>query len=433
MVTPAQLRRVATRLQEYLAYCFDGMGRLERRRALGNYLRGLLLDGERKSLEPVAARLVNCSGEVDAMRQRLQQAVVVARWDEGELYRRVAERFDASVEVADAFVIDDTGFAKKGKHSVGVQRQYSGTLGRVDNCQVATSLHLASPVGGACIGMQLYMPESWTQDEHRRRAAGVPDCVEFRTKIEISLHLLDRALGWGLRKRVVLADAGYGDNTDFREQLAARDLTYVVGINGTQLVWTGDEVCKPPVAGRGRSRWTYPGKPQSAKELMASLPAANWRKSTWGRGSLGPQSGRFAAVRIRTAHRYARGAAPGQEQWLLAEWPPSKAAPTKFWLASMPNSTPRKELVRLAKLRWRIERDYQEMKGELGLDHFEGRTWQGFQHHCACVAAAHAFLAIERARFPPEAADHHPALQVSTTGRSPSHAWTLPTLPPHGR
>lgn len=401
---------MAVRLEKYLEYCFEGMGRLERRRALGNYLRGLLLDGERKSIEPVAARLVNSADEIQAMRQRLQQAVVVARWDEGELYRRVAERFDATVDGVEAFVIDDTGFAKKGKHSVGVQRQYSGTLGRVDNCQVATSLHLASPIGGACIGMQLYMPEGWTQDETRRRTAGVPDSLEFKTKLEISLQLLDRALGWGLPKRVVLADAGYGDNTDFREELAARDLPYVVGINGTQLVWTADDVCEPPVPGRGRTRWTYPDKPRSAKDLMASLPADSWRRSTWARGSQGPQSGRFASVRIRTAHNYARGAAPGQELWLLSEWPPNKPAPTKFWVARMPDSTPRKRLVRLAKLRWRIERDYQEMKGELGLDHFEGRTWQGFQHHCACVAAAHAFLALERARFPPEAPAHAPAV-----------------------
>ena len=408
-MTPTQLRRIRTRLRDYLEYCFAGMGRHERREALADYLRGLMLDGERKSMVPVAARLAHDAGDTEAVRQRLQQAVNVAKWDEGELYRRVAMRAETALPDVDAFVIDDTGFPKKGKHSVGVQRQYSGTLGRVDNCQIATSLHLASERGGVCIGARLFLPESWSTDAAKRSKAGVPDEVEHEPKWRTALRLLDRALDWDLPKHVVLADAGYGDAGEFRQGIRQREMSYVVGINGAAVVWPPGQMPTPPPAkkpgsmGRPKAKWTD-GDAQASTiaELASALPARAWRKVTWKPGMKTRRTGRFAAVRIRTAHRHCNGAPPGDEQWLLCERRPGDKAQEKYYLSNLPKKTALRRLVYLAKLRWRIERDYQEMKGELGLDHFEGRGWRGFHHHFACVAAAHAFLTMERVLSPPK-------------------------------
>lgn len=408
-MTPTELRRVRKRLFEFLGFCFAGLGRLERREALSCYLQGLLLDGERKSMAPLAARLSPEAAEAEATRQRLQQAVNVAHWDDGVLYQRVAKRAETVLPGIDAYVIDDTGFPKKGKHSVGVQRQYSGTLGRVDNCQVATSLHLASEQGGVCIGARLFLPESWSEDAAKRKKTEIPDDVEHKPKWQIALDLLDRAQGWGLPPNAVLADAAYGDASEFRQGIRQRELDYVVGVTGTAVVWPPGQMPTPPSAnkasrrGRPRTRWADGNaKVKTIGELAQSLPASAWRKVTWRTGSKGNQAGRFAAVRIRTAHRHRVGAPPGIEQWLLCEWPRGAKKPEKYYLSNLPEKTSRRRLVYLAKLRWRIERDYQEMKGELGLDHFEGRGWRGFHHHFACVAAAHAFLTMERVLFPPQ-------------------------------
>jgi SRSO17 transposase len=303
-------------------------------------------------------------------------------------------------------VIDDTGFPKKGKHSVGVQRQYSGTLGRIDNCQIAVSTHLAGEHGSACIRMDLYLPESWASDEARRAKAGVPDEVAFREKWRIALAQLDHALGAGLKKHVVLADAGYGDITEFREQATARGLPWMVGISPAVVVWPPEaELVLPPRPPKGRppSRRRDDQHPPEPIERVAR----RLRYSTvrWREGSRRWQSSRFGAARVHTAHKHGAGAPPGPCVWLLAEWPRGEKAPTRFWLASLPPETRKSTLVRLAKLRWRVERDYQEMKSEVGLDHYEGRTWFGFQRHVTLAGVAHAFLALRRALFPPDALD----------------------------
>lgn len=406
-----QLRQVGTRLEKFNEYCFAKLGRSERRDALSQYVRGLLLDGERKSIFPIACRLADSEDRVQGVRQSIQQAVSVAEWDAAVVFRRIAKRVSEKLPDIDAFVIDDTGFPKKGRCSVGVQRQYTGTLGRVDNCQIATSLHLASEAGGACIGMRLYLPQLWTDSESRRTKTGIPEDVEFEEKWRIALDLLDDGLGWDVPKHVVTADAGYGDSSDFRKGLRERELRYVVGVTGTAMVWPPG-VCpnpppqrKPRQMGRTRTKWTPPREgqqPMSMADLAASLSPSAYRKVTWRTGTRGPQSGRFAAVRIRTARGHTKGRAPGDEQWLLCEWPQRAERPTTFYLSDLPKRTSRQRLVYLAKIRWRIERDYQEMKSQLGLDHFEGRSWRGFHHHAACVAAAHAFLTIERALFPPK-------------------------------
>lgn len=393
------IKKLSRELDAFIEQLTAGMGRPERRAAMGLYLTGLLLDGERKSIEPMAARLVDSAGEVQAMRQRLQQCVVVAEWAEQETYARIAGLVEREMPSVEAFVIDDTGFAKKGVHSVGVQRQYSGTLGRTENCQVATSLHLAGESGSACIGMRLYLPESWASDPVRRRKTGVPEDIAFAEKWRIALALLDDALAAGVRQHVVLADSGYGDNGEFRRELDARRLKYVVGVSGSAIVWPSKAT---PKRGVVRGRALYLDKRHPPESITDYAGTLTYRRITWRDGSRGIQRSRFAAVRVCTARGHHRGSPPSEPLWLLCWWPEDESKPAKFWLSNLPADTSIKRLVRLAKLRWRVERDYQEMKGELGLDHFEGRTWRGFHHHAALCAAAHAFLALRRALFPPE-------------------------------
>lgn len=420
-MTPQQLKKLDRELTDYVDGLVAGMGRPERRAAMGLYITGLLLDGERRSIEPMASRLVDDPHEIQSMRQRLQQAVMVAKWEETELFGRIGAKLERELPGLEAFVVDDTGFAKKGSHSVGVARQYSGTLGRIDNCQVATSLHLAGEFGSGCIGLRLYLPEEWTSDPNRCRRAGIPEDVRFQQKWRIALDLIDSAFSHGLRKRVVLADAGYGEITSFRDELRQRDLNYLVAVPGALAVWSPDTELRPP---RARSRMGRPptrprvikGQTTSISVLAASL---DYRRVTWREGSKGKQSSCFAAVRIRTAHKHSVGRSPGPEEWLLCEWPVDRDSPSKFYLSSMPASTSLKELVRLAKLRWRVERDYQELKGELGLDHFEGRNWLGFHHHAALCAAAHAFLAIRRAVFPPEPSPMDLGTRAANAAASP--------------
>jgi SRSO17 transposase len=407
-MTPAQLRKLDRELRAYFDSMVDGMGRTERRRAMELYLTGLLLDGERKSVEPMAARLVEKASEREAMRQRLQQCVSVAEWSDAEMRRRLALKLEAELPALEAFVVDDTGFPKKGTHSVGVARQYSGTLGRTDNCQVAVSLHVAGEKGSGCIGMQLYLPEEWARGRKRRTAAGVPKQVRFQRKWEIALAQLDEALAWGVRHHVLLADAGYGDCREFRDGVRARGLHYLVGVQGSHKVWPpGSTPTRPPKEpgknGRPRTRYEAKGvEPWSIEELVLQVPREQFHTVTWREGSRGEQSSRFAAVRVHTAERHVHGAAPSEEVWLLIEWPEDEKAPTKYYLSSLPADTALKKLVRLAKLRWRVERDYQELKSEVGLDHFEGRTWRGFHHHATLCMVAHGFLALRRALFSPE-------------------------------
>ena len=426
-MTPNALTRLDRELTTYLDTLTAGLGRPERRTAMRQYVTGLLLDGERKSIEPIAARLVDRATEVQAMRQRLQQCVVVSPWDATEMFARVARTLDRNLPALAAFVVDDTGFPKKGTHSVGVARQYSGTLGRTDNCQVATSLHLAGERGSGCIGMRLYLPEAWTGDRARCRAAGIPDTVTFAPKWQHALDLLDHARAAGIRRHVVLGDAAFGDVTAFRTALTARGLPYHLRVQGGLVAWPPGTPFTVPTrrgaTGRPRSIPRPPARTTAVTlaHLAATVPH---RRVTWREGARGPQASRFGAVRVRLAHRHADGAGPGPEVWLLSEWPRGAATPSKFYLSSLPPETSVRTLVRLAKLRWRIERDYQEMKGELGLDHFEGRTWTGFHHHAALCAAAHAFLALRRALFPPpsRAVDARRRATASTTAAPPPPA-----------
>ena len=408
MMEAHELRKLDGDLTEFVDDLLSGVGRVDRRNSMRSYLEGLLLDGERKSIEPMARRLVTDKSEVDPMRQRLQEVVTRSPWSDDAMYARLSKKLDGELPGAEALILDDTGFPKKGVHSVGVQRQYSGTLGRIDNCQVGTSLHLGGERGSCCIGMRLYLPQEWADDAARRRKSGVPDDVTFKTKWQIALDLLDGAARWGVRRHVVLADAGFGDVIDFRDGLESRGYRYVVGIQSAIKIWAPGTGPTPPVeppnktGGRRRTRHqTGKEKPVTVVEFASSVGVDALKILTWREGSRGPQRSRFGAKRVKTAHRHSHGKAPGEEVWLLWAWPKGAEKPAKFWLSNLPSTTSIKRLVYLAKLRWRVERDYQEMKGEVGLDHYEGRTWRGWHHHTALVAVAHAFLTLQRVLSPP--------------------------------
>jgi len=379
-VTPQSLRKLDRELTTFLDALTDGMGRPERRVAMRQYVTGLLLDGERKSIEPIAARVVDAATEVEAMRQRLQQCVVVSPWSAQTMFARIARLLARDLPGLEAFVIDDTGFPKKGEYSVGVARQYSGTLGRTDNCQIATSLHVAGERGSGCIGMRLYLPEAWTADPERCTAAGVPDIVQFAPKWQHALELLDAAREAGVGPYVVLADSAFGKVTACREALRARDLPYVVRVSEDLVVWPpGTEFAVPVGSPIGRPPTVERADPDIRPVTVAALAkTVTHRRVTWRDGSRGAQASRFAAVRVRTAHEHRQGAGPGPEEWFLSEWPPGEPAPTKFYFASLLRQTSLRTLVRLATLRWRIERDDQEMKGELGLDHLKGAPGTAF-------------------------------------------------------
>jgi SRSO17 transposase len=307
----------------------------------------------------------------------------------------------------EAWIVDDTAFAKKGVHSVGVARQYCGRLGKTDNCQIAVTLSIANHAASLPIGYQLYLPEDWAVDEARRKEARVPDDVTFRTKPEIALAQIRAALAAGVAPGVLLTDAGYGADGAFRSAVTASGLTYVVGVQSTLSVWPpGVEPLPPkPWSGRGRppSRMRRDGGhvPVSAKTLARGLPEEAWRIVPWREGSNEILSSRFAAVRIRPASRDWKFSTPHPLEGLLIEWPEGEKEPTKCWLSTLPEDTPIDVLVDTAKLRWRIERDYEELKSELGLAHFEGRSWRGFHHHAVLCIAAYGFLIRERAAIPP--------------------------------
>lgn len=393
---------------------------------MGHYITGLLLDGERKSVQPMAARLAKEATEADAMRQRLQDCVSLSPWSDDELLRRLALKLDRELPGLEVFVADDTGFAKKGKYSVGVARQYSGTLGRTDNCQVAVSLHVAGARGSACIAMRLYLPEEeWALDPDRRAAVGVPKEVVFRTKWEIVLEQLDAALASGVRRHIMLADAGYGDATEFRAGIEERGLKYVVAVSGVPTIWRPGVIPSVPNAskiGRPSTRPTAKEAPVGLSDFAREVKT--FRTVTWREGSKGRMQGRFYAARIYTAERRTKKARPVlQPIWLVVEDTGEEKRPFKFYFSNLPESTSLKRLVTLIKLRWRVERDYQELKGELGLDHFEGRTWRGFHHHATLCAVAHGFLALRRALFPPEQSemDFARSATLSAAGSPPAH------------
>jgi SRSO17 transposase len=372
------------------------------------YCTGLLLPGERKSIEPMAARLA--PGRVQATHQALHHVVAQAEWDDASLLRAVREQVLPAIErhgPVRHWIVDDTGFPKQGKHSVGVARQYCGQLGKQENCQVAVSLSVANDRTSLPVAYRLYLPEAWAEDPERRAKAGVPEEIGFETKTAIALGQIRRALEDGVPRGIVLGDAGYGDETAFRTGVGDLGLRYVLGIRPGTSVWPPGRAPLPPGpwSGRGRPptrlRRSPEHQPVPVKDLALGLPERAWRTVSWREGSRAELSSRFAAVRVRPAHRDTLRTEPWPEEWLLVEWPEDAEEPAKYWLSNLPPRTAPKDLVHTAKARWLIERDYQELKQEIGLGHYEGRGWRGFHHHASLSIAAYGFLVAERCLFPP--------------------------------
>jgi SRSO17 transposase len=396
-------------LAAYLDVIAGVLGHAGRAASAQAYCSGLLLPGERKSIEPMAARLD--PGHVQAKHQSLHHVVAQADWDDGAVLAAVRAQVLPAIERHGAvryWIVDDTGFPKQGTHSVGVARQYCGQLGKQDTCQVAVSLSVANDHASLPIAYQLFLPEAWADEPARRAKAGVPETITFETKTAIALGQLRQALSAGVPAGIVLGDPAYGDETDFRVGVAGLGLRYMLGVRCGTSVWVpGTGPLSPaPWSGRGRQptrlRRDAAHQPVTLKALALSLPAQAWRSVTWREGTQGELSSRFAAVRVRPAHRDTQRSDPWPEEWLLIEWPKGDAEPAKYWFSNLPRRTSLKRLVQVAKARWWIERDYQELKQELGLGQFEGRNWRGFHHHASLCIAAYGFLIAERCLFPPQ-------------------------------
>jgi len=385
-------------------------GHADRTIPLKNYCTGLLLPGERKSVEPMAARLA--PENVGRMHQSLHHVVADGAWSDEEVLRQVRNYALAAMQKKGpvvCWVVDDTGFPKKGSHSIGVARQYCGQVGKQENCRVAVSLSIATWTSSLPIAWRLYLPEIWASDRKRRKPAGVPEQIQFETKPQIALGQIRQALQEGVTPGVVVADAGYGIDSRFRRRVTELDLEYVVGVQSVVSVWEPGKEPLPakPFKGTGRPprllRRDKDHQPVSVKNLALSLPAEAWKVVNWRQGAKHKLRSRFAAVRIRPAHRDYWQAEPHPEEWLLIEWPKTDKEPTKYWLSTLPADTKLKDLAAIAKQRWIIERDYEELKQELGLGHYEGRGWRGFHHHATLCIAAYGFLVAERSRFSPSA------------------------------
>ena len=402
-------------------------GHADRATPLKNYCTGLLLSGERKSVEPMAARLA--PDTVQRMHQSLHHLVADAPWSDEAVLQQVRQSVLPVMQKHGqvvCWVVDDTGFPKKGTHSVGVARQYCGQTGKQDNCRVAVSLSVATWSSSLPIAYRLYLPQAWTKDKRRRKKTAIPSHIQFQTKPQIALDQIRQALQQNVPRGVVVTDAGYGNDGQFRAGITALGLEYVVGVQSSMTVWkSGTQPLPPSPAKRmGRPprllRRDKEHQPVSVKELALSLPAEAWQNVTWRQGTRKKLRSRFAAVRVRPAHRDYWQAEPHAEEWLIIEWPKAEAEPSKYWLSTLPATTKLKDLVAVAKQRWIIERDYQELKQELGLGHYEGRGWRGFHHHATLCIAAYGFLVAERNRFSPSAA-------VGNVGLS------APQLPPDFR
>jgi len=360
------------------------------------YVRGLVEQGGRKSLQPTLFRL----GESPARYESLQQFLADSPWDPALLVRACAERVAPEIGVL-AWVVDDTGIVKDGKHSPGVKRQYSGTLGKIGNCQVTVSVHAVGARGTLPLGWQLYLPEEWCDDELRRARAKIPASVCFQTKPALASAIVEQAADWRIPLAPILADCAYGDDTRFRTRLHAQELEYLLAVSAKASVYGPETTFAVPTSdgSRGPRRTVArpDRKPQSVRALAERLPASAWQTLPCRTTPAGEDvQGRFAFVRVVAAHPVRNNNLPPREEWLIIEWPADAETPSDYWLSNLPDDTNPERLARLARLRWTIELDYRQLKGELGLDHYEGRSYLGFHHHTALVTCAHAFLTLEQ-------------------------------------
>jgi SRSO17 transposase len=382
-----------SRLDGYFAEIGVALSNKKRRESFAIYAHGLLSNLERKSAEPIAAAASGDPTTCDAAHQRLLHFAADSPWSDRDVRcvaaRNVVEAMSAREPVT-TWIVDDTGFPKQGTHSVGVQRQYTGTAGKITNCQIGVTLSVATRSAHAPIDAELYLPESWANDPVRRHECKIPDDVHFKTKHELALDMIARAVEAGIPGRILLGDSGYGDSCEFRNSVRALGFDYALGIHATTKMWPLDR------AERRR------GEAQTARAIAASLGHGAVRRITWREGSNGKLSSRFALRRVKVAHDDGSEPAAREPLWLLIEWPYGEKEPTKYALTTLPRTMSKKQLVRIVKERWRTEAAYEEMKGELGLDHFEGRSFRGWHHHVSVVLCCYAFVVGERLRhFPP--------------------------------
>jgi SRSO17 transposase len=399
-MTPQNLKALEGRLLHFLEDLLEPMGRSERRHWAQVYIQGLLLDGERKSIEPMAARIPGA--DVQALRQFVGQSP----WAVEQVQRGLARKIVDLLCDAQVWILDETAFPKAGAHSVGVARQYCGTLGKVANCQVAVSLHWSSAEASCPLLWRLYVPQEWFADEARAEEVKLPPGTVYRSKTQLALEVIDQALAWGLPPLPVVADSFYGNDFGFRQALRDRHLSYAVQLEPSTVVWTTDpNLPLPPPKKTGRPR-KYPPlealpRPENLEKVAQRLPAKAWRTVTWRQSSRGAQRSRFAWLPVWAAHGWReQGHPPRVKEGLLIEWPKGEKQPTKYWMIQLGRPAPGwRQAVRTAKARWRVEQDYRELKEELGLDLFEGRQWMGWHHHVCLVTMAYAFLRAEQARL----------------------------------
>ncbi len=400
-MTSRELQALDQRLSTFLEDLLAPLGRSERRHWARVYIRGLLLDGERKSIEPMASRIPGA--DVQALRQFVGQSP----WAVESIQQQLARKVVDLLSDPEVWILDETSFPKAGDHSVGVARQYCGALGKVANCQVAVTLHWSSAQSSCPLSWRLYLPRAWIEDQQRAQEVKLPEGLAYRSQAELGLELIDQMLSWEVPRLPVVADSAYGNSFEFREQLRQRELSYVMAVEPKTVVWTEDPnvLPVPPAPKTGRPR-RYPPlaslpTPQDLATVARQLPASAWKKVTWRAGTRGPQRSRFSKLKVWAAHGWRAQQHPERvAEWLLIEWPEGEAEPTKYWLAQLgPDRPGLRRLVRMAHARWRIEMDYRELKEELGLDHFEGRHWLGWHHHVTLVTMAYAFLRSEQARL----------------------------------
>jgi len=384
--------------QQRLETYFEKMGKVlggngvvnaARRSSFATYAMGLLGEGDRKSMEPIAARASADPKLIDAQHQRLGHFINDTHWSDEEVRLEAARHALQYMTVRNpisAWILDDTGFLKQGKHSVGVQRQYTGSAGKITNCQVGTSLCVATATDHLPIDFELYLPKAWMEDKDRREEAKIPNEMEFKTKPELALQMIDRALKNQLPKGVVLADEGYGNSKEFRQSLRSRNMDYGVSIASTTAVWLVDR--------NGALR----SKRKSVKKLALELGEKGFRRTMWRDGTRGLLHARFAARRVVVGTQRGRAPREREAEWLLMEWRDGESEPAHFHLVTLPANTPRKKLVRIVKERYRTERAYEDLKGELGLDHFEGRRFAGWHHHVSVALCCYAFVIAEKLR-----------------------------------
>jgi SRSO17 transposase len=427
----------------YMAHLSEGLGHADRHAGLRGYCTGLMAPLKRKSVEPMASHLAPTATR--SRHQSLHHFVADSRWSDDEMLLRVAQWVVPAMDFGDGgwWIIDDTGFPKQGVHSVGVARQYCGMLGKQDNCQVAVSVSLACQSASLPLAWQLYLPKDWAGDPVRREKAGVPQDVAFATKPALALAHIERLMAQGAPRHCVLADAGYGVDTALRERLSELGLPYVVGVTGQVTVWPPGRAPLAPAAYSGRGAVpkrlrvgdARQQRPQSIKELAFELEPSQWHSVEWREGSNFTLRSRFARVRVRAAHREQLRTQQRPEEWLLIEWPQGHKEPMKYWLSTLAERVSLQRMVFEAKMRWRIERDYQDLKQEVGLGHYEGRGWRGFHHHASLSIAAYGFLMAQQLRHPDGAGKKNaarrqePALPTHYKPRgSPAHAAPRPIV-----